>query len=344
MKTLSITLAMLGLLAATALVAWFGAGEIWAAVRSVGWNGFALLCAWQFVMFAVLAASWAVIAPPRPRQPAYAGGPVRAPAWMGNYVVYLWGRMVRDSVGNCLPFTHMGGFIAGTRAVAMHGVTTTHATASTVADITAEVMSQAIFAAFGLTVMLLNAPDMPFAWPMAIGLAVMMPVLGAFVAAQQGVGKLFSRLSRRIAGQWFSNAQERARVLAAEFALIYGHPRRLAACVGIHFLGWVCTGVAGWITLRLLGVGISLVDAIAMEGLLHALMAMAFLVPGHAGVQEAAYIGLGAAFGVPPEMALAASLLRRARDLAWGVPVLLVWQGWELRRLRAQRGIRPSKG
>ncbi len=65
-----------------------------------------------------------------------------------------------------------------------------------------------------------------------------------------------------------------------------------------------------------------------------ALVAAAFFVPGSAGVQEAGYVGLGAAFGVPPDMALGVSLLRRARDLALGVPILLAFQWVELRRLR----------
>ena len=37
---------------------------------------------------------------------------------------------------------------------------------------------------------------------------------------------------------------------------------------------------------------------------------------------------------VPPDIALGMSLLRRAKDLAIGVPVLLVWQFLEVRRLR----------
>jgi hypothetical protein len=63
--------------------------------------------------------------------------------------------------------------------------------------------------------------------------------------------------------------------------------------------------------------------------------AIAFLVPVNAGVQEAGYAGLGAIFGVPPELSLGVSLVRRARDLAVGVPILLVWQLLEMRRLRA---------
>lgn len=321
MKTFSLVFALIGLLAATALVGWFGVGAVWGATLAVGWGGFLLLCAVQFLLFVVLAWSWWVIAPKR------------------GFGVFLWGRMVRDSAGNCLPFTHMGGFIAGARAISLHGIPPTQATASTVADVTAEVLAQIIFAAIGLVVLVAHAPATPFAWPMAIGLAVALPALGAFMAmqqgaGQQGAGKIFARLSRHIAAEWFTNAQERASVLGAEFSLIYGHTGRLVACVAIHLVAWLGTGVAGWITLRLLGAEISLIDAIAIEGLLHAVLAVAFLVPGHAGVQEAAYIGLGAAFGVAPEVALAASLLRRARDLAWGIPVLLVWQWVEVRRLR----------
>jgi hypothetical protein len=99
----------------------------------------------------------------------------------------------------------------------------------------------------------------------------------------------------------------------------------------------LCTGVSGWITYHLLGVAIDFDDALAIEALLAAASAVAFLVPVSAGVQEAGYAGLGAIFGVAPELSLAVSLVRRARDLALGVPILLLWQMFEMRRLRAAR-------
>ena len=46
-------------------------------------------------------------------------------------------------------------------------------------------------------------------------------------------------------------------------------------------------------------------DALAIEALLAAASAVAFLVPVNAGVQEAGYAGLGAIFGVAPELSLA---------------------------------------
>ena len=39
-------------------------------------------------------------------------------------------------------------------------------------------------------------------------------------------------------------------------------------------------------------------------------------------------------FGLAPETGLAISILRRARDIAIGVPVLLIWQLVEARRAR----------
>ena len=75
-------------------------------------------------------------------------------------------------------------------------------------------------------------------------------------------------------------------------------------------------------------------DAMAIEALLSAAAAVAFLVPVNAGVQEAGYAGLGVVFGVPPEVSLGVSLVRRGRDIVVGVPILLLWQFIEMRQLR----------
>ena len=58
--------------------------------------------------------------------------------------------MVRDSAGNCLPFSQMGGFVLGARAVTLQGVGWPLATASTVVDVTAEFLAQIAFAGIGI--------------------------------------------------------------------------------------------------------------------------------------------------------------------------------------------------
>jgi hypothetical protein len=57
-------------------------------------------------------------------------------------------------------------------------------------------------------------------------------------------------------------------------------------------------------------------------------------------VQEGAYVLLAPLFGLSPSAALALSLLKRGRDIAIAVPVLLSWQALEIRRpLRRRRAM-----
>jgi putative membrane protein len=319
MKRLPYILALAGVLIALLLVAWFGFGNVAAAVSRIGWPEFGLILGWQLVLFVILGLAWDVIMPAR-----YARRP-----W-----VQVWGRMVRDASANCLPFSQVGGFVFGVRAVTLQGVEWHTATASTVVDVTAEFLAQIAFAGIGLAILLARAPASSLAVPLEVGLALAVMACFAFVWLQQGAAPIFARISRRIAGRWFADAQERVAVLQAELGLIYGHTTRLVLGFLVHLIGWLGTGVAGWIGYHALGVPIDFDDALAIEALLAAATAVAFLVPVNAGVQEAGYAGLGAIFGVPPELSLGVSIIRRARDLTVGVPILLLWQYLEMRHLR----------
>ena len=319
LKTLSVVLAVLGVLVALLLVGWFGFGNVAASVGRVGWPEFGIIVAWQLALFVVLGGAWDAIVPPR-----YAWRP-----W-----VLIWGRMVRDASANCLPFSQVGGFVFGARAVTLHGVSWPIATASTVVDVTAEFLAQLAFTGIGLGMLLARAPRSELAVPVEVGLALAVLLCFAFVWVQKGAAPIFAKLGRRIAGRWFADAQERVDVIQAELSLIYGHALRLAAGFLMHLAGWLGTGAAGWIMYRALDVPIDFDDALAIEALLSAAAAVAFLVPVNAGVQEAGYAGLGAVFGVPPELSLGVSLIRRARDVVVGVPILLAWQFLEVCHLR----------
>jgi hypothetical protein len=126
-----------------------------------------------------------------------------------------------------------------------------------------------------------------------------------------------------------------AAALQAEMRAIYARPWHLALALGMHLVGWLCSGVENWIGLHLVGASVDMATAIAIEALLRVALAAAFFVPGNVGVQEAAYSGLGLLFGVPPGLTLAVSLLRRARDYVVGIPILLIWQLGEMRDLRS---------
>ena len=89
------------------------------------------------------------------------------------------------------------------------------------------------------------------------------------------------------------------------------------------------SGGGTFIAFRLVGGPISLADAVALEALLCTLRSIAAFVPAAVGVQEAGYAMLAPLFGIPAEMGLAVSLLKRAREIVLGVPALLYWQSIE---------------
>lgn len=319
MRKLSFVLAGIGLLVSIALVFWFGFGGVVAAIASAGWRGFVTICAWQLLLFLVCGLAWHIIVPQ--------GAAHRL--WL-----FVWGRMVRDASCNCLPFSQVGGFIFGARAITLHGISWPLATASTVVDVTAEFLAQLAFTGIGLGILLARAPRSGLAVPVEIGLGLAVMAGFVFVWLQQRAAPLFARIGQRISSRWFGTAKDGIDILHQEFSMIYDNAMRLAVGFSMHVLGWIGAGAAGWIAYRFVGVPIDFDDALAIEALVSAAAAMAFLVPVNAGVQEAGYAGLGAIFGVPPELSLGVSLIRRARDLVVGVPILLVWQLLEVRRVR----------
>lgn len=315
MKQASLLLALLGVAAVLAIVTWFGAGAVWDALRTVGWGGFAVLLAWQGLLFAVLGAAWAASLP---------GVPLP---------LLVWGRCVRDAATTCLPFSPVGGYVLGARALTLHRVAWPQAAAGTVVDVTGEIAAQLLFSLFGVAVLLLLRPGSALLAPALAGIALAAMLLTAGLWQRRRIGAVLRGLGTRLLGDWFAATGGIDRLQAALTHLFV--PRRLVLGTVLHLVGWVLTGVGTFIALRLLGAEVDLVHVIALEALLDALIGAAFIVPAAAGVQEAGYIGLGTLFGVPPELALGVSLLRRGRDLVWGVPILLAWQWREMRRLRA---------
>jgi putative membrane protein len=321
MKRLSVLLAIAGLGVAALLLAWFDVGAVWAATVSVGWAGFLALLAWQGVLFVLLGLAWTTVLPGV------------SPALL------VWGRMVRDAATTCLPFSPVGGYVIGARAITLQGVAWTAAAAGTVVDVTAEIIAQMVFSLFGAAVVLLLLPDATFAAPVAAGVAVALALLLLLVWQRARVGQAALALGTHLAGEAF-RAQGGFDRLRIELARLY-RPERLVRGAALHLAGWFATGVGTWIALHLLGASVDMLHVLALEALLDALVAAAFVVPGAAGVQEAGYVGIGALFGVPADLALSVSLLRRGKDLVWGLPILAAWQWREVRRLRTDRQPSP---
>jgi hypothetical protein len=125
------------------------------------------------------------------------------------------------------------------------------------------------------------------------------------------------------------------RVWRAGFAGVFSAVLRiglsgfLLVCLVLRLVGWIASGAGTWIAFRLKGAQVSLTAVIALDGLLCAVRSSGFAVPNALGVQEAACALFAPLLGVGSEIGLAISLIKRRRDIAIGIPVLLFWQALE---------------
>ena len=95
-----------------------------------------------------------------------------------------------------------------------------------------------------------------------------------------------------------------------------------------------------------MGNPVSFREALILESLTMAVRVVGFVIPGALGVQEGGFLLVGGLLGLSPEICLALSLVKRARDLLLGVPALAGWHFLEGRRMwhRIQHARRASKG
>ena len=89
-----------------------------------------------------------------------------------------------------------------------------------------------------------------------------------------------------------------------------------------------------WFALWLFDHPVSVGAALMLESMTQAIRHVAFVVPAGLGVQEAGLVVFGHVVGISGEMALAVGMVKRIRELAWGMPTLVGWQWVEGRRLR----------
>ena len=324
MKKVAILLALLGVGLAVGLVVWLGAGKIVSAITTVGWGGFAILIGWQFLTFVLLASAWHRVCPG------------------ARFRTLVWGRLVREGGANILPFSEAGALAFGARAITLSGVKWDIAVASSIADTAAEFIGEIPFILFGFILLLLRGTERSLIVPLAIGLGLLVAGIAALIWAERHSGKLFNAIGRRIAARWAKSAAKQAVVIQHDFEDLFSQPRRIGTAACIHFAGWIAGGVTVWMAYRMLGAQISVVSAMGIEGLLSGALAIAFLVPGGLGVQEVSYVLIGQAFGMPAELSIGLSFLRRARDIVIGAPALVAWQMVEARHLRREKAEAPS--
>jgi len=312
----------LGVLLTVALVAWQGIGEVTAALAGVG-SGIVTILLLHLVQLVADGAGWRAVLAGEQRP---------------GLRLFVWGRWLAESVNDLLPVMQVGGNVVRARALAGLGVPGATAGASVVVDMTLIMATQIPLTLAGICLLVVYWGGGAVVGRAVVGAAVSMAMLGGLIVAQRG--GLFSvgaRLIGRLmpASDPLAMASGSAR-LEGEIRRLYGKRRALAACAVWHLAGWLVGTTETWIALYYLGQPVSIAAAIIWQSLSEVIRTAAFGVPGALGVQEGGYIVVGALLGVPPDAALALSLVGRARELMFGIPGILVWRA----RSAAASGVR----
>jgi len=310
-----------GLVATAWIVGSIGAAQVLASVLSVGWPGFIAFCLVSVAVLTVLGGAWLAVTPGSPP---------------GQLRHFVWARAVREGATDVLPFAQLGGLVVGGRALAGHGIPDDTIYASMVADLTTEMASQAVLTVAGVAVLaaVVAGADDGGALKLALaGLAATVALLAAFALGQ---GKAID-LAVKFAARLLPAAAASLGGVRPRLTAIYSDRRAVAASFGLNALAWVMSAAGAWLTLQFMGVDAPLWVVLTIESLIFAVRSVAFVIPGALGVQEAAYLLLAPLFGLDPEALLALSLVKRARDLAVGIPALLIWQLSEGRAIAAAR-------
>jgi putative membrane protein len=255
---------------------------------------------------------------------------------------------VRDSGSEVLPLSQVGGYVLGTRAIALAGVPATRGTASTIVDVTLEFVGQLAYTALGLVWLLhLQAHGVP-PQIVVLGLVVASCLALGFIVVQRRGIRYIDRIARFLGEGWAERTAAGATALHQALEAIYRRRARVRLSFLLHFACWIASASEIWVALYFAGQTLSFGAVMVIESLVYAIRSTAFVVPNSVGVQEGAYILLGGAFGLSPDMALALSLLKRARDLTIGLPVIALWQAIEggrfLRRVSAKASAAPMTG
>jgi len=305
----------LGLAVLAAVLLRFDLSAVAGALAQVGWGGFAAVVLAGLLAEVVLALGlYPLLAHPVP------------------LAVLVAARQLRDSSGDVLPITQLGGVAFGARALVLAGMKASPASAAVTADLTTETFAQGLYVLAGvlasLSLLRADAALSPYVGAMLAGAAFLSAGSIGFAILQMAGGRWVDRLTDRL----LPGREGQPRALHDAIHAIYRRHGRIAASILLQFAGWIASGLWLWVMMTAMGIHAGLGPAIAIQALVEGLRSATVFVPASLGVQEAGYAALAPVFGFAPEVGLALSLLRRARDLVVAVPVLLAWQVIEARR------------
>lgn len=305
---------LIGIAVFVAVLAYQGAEEIFISVSAAGWGVMAVVAA-RLPVYLLDSRGWRALLKNDAERP-----------W--HQLAWMW--WIGDSANTLLPVAQLGGELLRVRLLIKAGVAGAAAGASVVVGLTAGIVTLILFAVGGLVALSVrpSIDNSGHSSSLALGLGVFGALIGAFYLAQRrGLFLRLARIAEKLGGRqgWISLAGG-ADALDRAVGALYRNRRGFLACVLWRLAGW-CAGVGEvWLALYVLGYPVSVLDAFILESLGQAVRSAGFAIPGAIGIQEGSYLLLGALIGVPGEIAISVSLLKRVREVVLGLCGLAAWQ------------------
>ncbi|ACO78271.1 hypothetical protein AvCA_20680 [Azotobacter vinelandii CA] len=317
---------LLGLVAVIALVVHQDGGAILAALDHAGW-GLLWLLPFHALPLLLDVIGWRVLLAPRD------------PQRRAGVLVLFWIGAVREACNRLLPVANIGGEIVGIRMAKWYGIDGAAVTASIVIEVMLTLVNQYLFTALGIVLMIALTHHVGTLGSLLGALLASLPLpIGLFMLLHHG--QLFSRLEtvaeRLLGGRLRLTELINGKNLDQEIRALSARPSRLVVAGAWQLAGFLVGSFETWLALEMLGYSISVWDAIAIEAVTQALRHIIFIVPAGLGVQEGGLVLFGSLIGVPADVSIALSLVKRVREVGFGVPALLAWQWAEMRQLRAR--------
>jgi len=259
----------------------------------------------------------------------------RDPEHRAGVPVLFWIAAVREACNRLLPVANIGGEIVGIRLVKWRGIDGAAATASVIIEVLLTLINQYLFTALGIVLLIVLTQQVNAFDSVLIALVASLPLpIGLFLLLRHG--EVFSRMERVaekiMGGRTRFTERINGSRLDQDIRALSAQPLRLIGAGAWQLGGFLLGTVETWLGLKMLGYSISIWEAIALEAVTQALRHIIFIVPAGLGVQEGGLILFGNLIGLPADACLALSLVKRMREIGFGVPALISWQWMEIRQ------------
>jgi putative membrane protein len=237
-------------------------------------------------------------------------------------------RWVGESANSLMPAGALSGPALMIRQLSQRGVPMQAAVAQVTVNTTLQTLAQVVFTLFGLALVVARASQTmqhTLRVPLLVASAVLaVPIAMFYVLQRRGFfGKLLRAAARFPGKRHWLKLMSQAEALDAALQSTYDRGPQVMASFAWSLVGWIAGTGEVYLILRLLGSAVSWSDALVLESLGQAIRGAAFVIPGSLGVQEGGYLLLAPLANLSPEVALALSLAKRARELLLAVPGLV---------------------